>query len=362
MSIRLVSLTRALVCAAALLAPSVAGAVATNLTLTTPAGPAVKTQVIVLDASTGKQVEEKDTDDRGAVYFDLPEGSYRVRTSSGESKPFTVRKPGPVALTLPLAGGAAAATGGAAATSTGWKPWPVWVDAELGFNYLAGGDVDMTSEITSPFITAQGLTTESRSSDYTQYGAVLLGRIHLPLSTVLGDPDCGSSLFVQAGGVLGQDKNLSGARFGIPGTTGLAHSDARYEGGWEFGAGVRVPVQLNGSEIGFSPWGGYAWDDYQYFLRYDETAFNFPLQIENKTRSVGSAIAGLNIDFVPCRDECGLFLGLGGGYKFAVDGDKTSIEANTPGGFPGAATFEVDDAWFMRASIGYRFGQVPLFK
>ena len=355
---RLVASARTLACAAALFAPSIAGAVATNLTLTTPAGPAVGTQVIVIDTTTGKEVEKKETDRRGAVYFDLPEGSYRVRTSQGESSDFRVRGPGPVALTLPLAGAAAATT----ATTAGWTPWKIWADAEVGFNYLSGGDVDMSAEINSPFITAQGLTPESASGDFTQYGAWLGGRIHLPFSTLLPDSDCGASLFVQAGGVLGPDKDVSGASFGQQGVTGLAESDARYEGGWEAGAGVRIPVRLGGSELGISPWGGYAWDSYQYFLRYDETAFNFPLQIENKSRTVGSAIAALNIDFVPCRDDCGLFFGLGGGYKFALDGEDTSIEANTPGGFPGAATFEVDDSWFLRASIGYRFGQVPLFK
>jgi len=332
---------RGIAFASALLWPLAAGAVATNLTLTTPAGPAVRQKVIVLDAG-GKKVEEKETDDRGAVAFDLPEGSYTVESEDGgRSSSFSVRKPGPVVLTLPLAGGAAAAATTTAASS---KDGPAF-DIEAVYRYTAG-DVDSAA-----FIDGLGLEPESRSRNLTANGGGVTGRVHLPPCELIG----GGTLYLEMGGMWYADGDKKGAQFGQEGFTGLALADTELDWTYRVGTGVRWGLPVGKSEIGFSPFAGFEFDRYDLSLKLDESAFGFEPTSKSKDPLVTSVALGGQIDFRPCRDGCGFYLFAGGGYKFALWNDEQTIIDDTPGGFPAGAAYEIDNRWYINSGIGYRF-------
>lgn len=323
----------------ALIVPGIAGAVATNLTLSTPAGPAVRTQVIVIDDG-GKEVAREDTDDRGAVAFNLPDGNYRVRTSDGrESETFRVRGPGPVAISLPLA-----AAGAAAATTGSVNPLGFMLDFEVGYDYWNGG------ASTRSYITGVGLDTAHDKIDLDDHGVALMARLHFPCETI------GGSLFLQAGGVVTPGSKKRGALFGDPGVTGLALADVDYHGGAEIDAGVRFGIPFNKSEFGISPYAGYQRDFYDLSLTFDERAFGYELSERDRSHQVNNAIFGVNADFRPCRDGCGLFFFLGGGYKVPLGSRNLTVHGDTPGGFPGEAHFRLEDSFFVRSGVGWRFG------
>lgn len=324
----------------ALLWPLAAGAVATHLTVTTPAGPAVRQKMIVIDAG-GKKVEEKDTDDRGAVAFDLPAGTYTVESETGgRSSSFAVREPGPVALTLPLTGGAAAA----ATTGVAGKIGPRF-DLEALYRYT-GGDVESAA-----LIDGLGLDAEMRERNLTANAGGVTGRIHLPPCDMLG----GGTAYFEMGGVWYADGDQNGARFGQEGFTGLALADTELSWTYRVGTGVRWGLPVAKSEIGFSPFAGFEFDRYDLSLKLDESAFGFEPTWKQKEPLVTSVALGGQIDLRPCREGCGFYLFAGGGYKFAVWNEDQTIQDDTPGGFPAGAAFQVDDRWYLNSGIGYRF-------
>lgn len=329
----------AVVVAIALTIPGTAGAVATNLTLSTPTGPAVRTQVIVIDAG-GDEVAREDTDDRGAVAFDLPDGSYRIRTRDGrESESFRVRGPGPLAIALPLGTGAAAAT-----TTSSANPLGVQFDFEVGYDYWNGGASTQSN------ITGVALDTAHEKVDLDDHGVALMGRLHVPCETL------GASVFLQAGGVATPGNRQHGARFGDPGATGLAMADLEYRGGAEIDAGARFAIPIGESEIGISPYGGFALEFYRAWLRFDETGVGSGSSSRDDGMQVNNLVFGANADFRPCRDGCGLYFFLGGGYKVPVGSRTLTLRDDTPGGFQGQARFKIDDGFFLRTGAGYRFG------
>ncbi len=316
--------------------PSVAGAVATNLTLTTPAGPAVREQVIVLDAATDKEVERKESDDRGAVYFELPEGRYRVKTrSGGVSETFRVAGPGPVTLSLELGG---AAAGAASAAGKGFE-----LDLEVGYRHI-GGDIDTTAHIDLP-----GWSLARQSVGIDTDGAVLTGRLHFPCEFANARP------FFEVGGDLYPSADGSGAMFGTRGRTGLNTAEVELEGSLGFGGGLRWGFPVGHSEIGVSPTIGFNFDVGRLSAVYDETAFGFPLVRENKSFTTASAVFGGNVEFRPCRDGCGFYVFAGGNYRVPFWQDHIRLEGQTPGGFDGPVEAEVEGRWQAQVGVGYRF-------
>lgn len=98
------------------LAPLAAGAITTNVQVTTPEGGDYGEQLIIVDATTDRVVaqaapaqskeDEKDRRRAGFWHFDLGEGTYYAKSPSGaRSKTFDVKGPGPVDVRLELRGG-----------------------------------------------------------------------------------------------------------------------------------------------------------------------------------------------------------------------------------------------------------------
>ncbi len=97
-------------------APLAASAITTNVKIQSASGGDYAGQAIVVDAKTDRVVaqasvaqpkeEDKDRTRAGVWRFDLAEGTYYVKSPSGErSRPFDVRGPGPVDVSVELGGG-----------------------------------------------------------------------------------------------------------------------------------------------------------------------------------------------------------------------------------------------------------------
>lgn len=316
--------------------PSIAGAVATNLTVSTSAGPAVREQVIVLDAATDKEVARKESDDRGAVYFELPEGNYRVKTrGGGASETFRVSGPGPVTLSLQVGGGAA---GGAAAAGKGFE-----LDLEVGYRHI-GGDID-----TSAYIAIPGRSIAYESGGLDTDGAVLTGRLHFPCELI------GSRPFFEVSGDLYPSADTSGARFGTQGQTGLNTAEVELQSSVGFGGGLRWGFPVGNSEIGVSPTIGFNFDVGRLRAVYDERAFGFPLVNDDMSFTTASAVFGGNLEFRPCRDGCGLYFFAGGNYRVPFWQDHVRLESDTPGGWYGPVEADLGGRWQAQVGMGYRF-------
>lgn len=326
--------------ASAVLWPLAAGAVATNLTLTTPAGPAVRQKVIVLDAS-GKKVAEKKTDDRGAIAFDLPAGSYSVQgEDGGRSSSFSVREPGPVVLTLPLAGG----MGAAASTAGAEQHRGPRFDLEALYRYTAG-DVKTTANIEG-----LGLDSSSRTRDLTANAGGATGRIHLPPCELIG----GGTPYFEMGGVWYADAEKNGASFGLPGVTGEVLTDSELKWTYRVGTGARWAFPAGRTEIGLSPFAGFEFDRYRFSAKLDESAFGFGREAESVDKLVTNLALGGQVDLKPCEDS-GFYLFAGGGYKIALWNDKHTFNTETPGGFPASAGYDVKNRWYVHTGVGYSF-------
>ena len=324
---------RALAVLGAFAWPAIAFAVATNLTLSTPAGPVVKRQVIVLDASD-HEVARKDTDDRGLVAFDLPAGSYHVRAGSESSTVFRVTEPGPLGIALDL---------GVAAAAAASVPWEF--DLEAGYRYDSG------SFSTRSAIDGLALDPVSESIDLNTNGGLLTGRIHFPVEF------CGARPFFEVGGDIYGSTSRNGARFGMPGIggTGLNTTQVELQSSVFFGGGVRWGLPVGPSEIGISPTLGFTFDNGRLRSIRDESAFGFPVETENKGFTATRLTLGGNLELRPCREGCGFYLFAGGQYGFAISGSDASIEGQMPGGLDSRNEIRVGDRWQAQVGAGYRF-------
>jgi hypothetical protein len=334
--------------------PFTAGAVATNLTLSMPAGPAVRQQVIVIDTSTGKEVDRKESDDRGGVAFDLPSGgSYQVKTSSGyASDTFRVTGTSPVHLSLTLSLAMAGATTAEALDFL--------FDLEAGYSYTSGS-FDTESFIDLGFLTPPQNMPVSDSVSLDTNGAVIGGRVHFPIEWIHARP-----YFEVQGGVF-PTVDRTGASFGWQGITGLNTTEVKLSSSVSFGGGLAWSIPAGPTKIGIRPSFGFSFDNGRVRSVLDESAFTnpltdmpFPIINTNKSFTTTSAVFGGYLELQPSAD-CGFYIFGGGHYRVPISGDSIQIRSMTPGGFDALNEVSVDHRWDAQVGVGYRFSSRSLF-
>jgi hypothetical protein len=335
------------------LAPLTAGAVATNLTLSTPTGPAVRQQVIVIDRSTGKEVDRKESDDRGAVAFDLPSGgSYQVQTRSGYSSETFRVGASPVNLALTLSAMSAGATTAEALDFL--------FDLEVGYSYT-GGSFDTSSFIDLGFLTPPQNMPVSDSVSLSTNGAMVGGRVHFPVEVIHARP-----YFEVHGGIF-PTVDRTGATFGWQGITGLNTTEVKLNSSVSFGGGLAWTIPAGPTAIGIRPSFGFAFDNGRVRSVLDESAFTnpltnmpYPITETNKSFTTTSAVFGGYLEFQPSA-ECGFYIFGGGHYRVPISGDDVDIRNLTPGGFDALNEVSVGNRWDAHAGVGYRFSSHSLW-
>lgn len=330
--------------------PMTAAAIATNVKATTPEGGSYEEVIIIVDVKTNQEVARKDKDDpdrrRGGFWiFELSEGSYYAKNGAGvRSEPFQVKGPGPATanVTLPTTAGAATAA------SIGFL-----FDLEGGYGYTKTG-YDSWANIDNIFGPGGVLPTASRSFNIDTNGGYLAGRLYPPfqLSPI---PALSIRPFVEVTGQIFGSDTKSGAAFGIPGTTTLNDVEYERQSSVGFGFGTRFAWNCGKTEIAVSPTVNFQWDMGRFRQTIDETLF-LPNALVNTNQSLttSNVILGGNIQVKPWED-CGLYFFGGGGWKQSLNGNSSSIDGMTPGGFDTRSRLDVNGGWQAQTGIGYQF-------
>jgi len=330
--------------------PMTAAAIATNLKATTPEGGSYEEVIIIVDAKTNQEVARKDKDDpdrrRGGFWiFELSEGSYYAKNGAGvRSEPFQVKGPGPATanVTLPATAGAAAAA------AVGFM-----LDIEGGYGHTSTG-YDSWAKIDNVFAGRTALPTASSSFDIATNGGYLATRLYPPFQLSPNPAFSIRPFFEVTGQIFGSDTK-SGAAFGVPGTTTLNDVEYERQSSVGFGFGTRFSWNCGSTEIAVSPTLNFQWDMGRFRQTIDERLF-LPNALVNTNQSVttSNVILGGNFQVKPWRD-CGLYFFGGGGWKQPLNGDRSSIEGQTPGGFGTMSRLDVNGGWQAQTGIGYRF-------
>mgnify|MGYP005852340207 CR=1 FL=1 len=324
--------------AALVLVPGVAGAVATNVAIQSPAGEPIETGYVVLDEA-GSSVAKGTTNAQGEDEQDLPPGVYILRSGDGEKR-FEVRE-GQRFVSVSLT-----------RSPVALRSWGFDLGAAYGY---FDQDGSLESEI-------EGFTDrESSSLELNGTMASLYGRVRLPVEILGGQP------FVQIEGDVDlSDAEDSGGRSGEIGLTEVSFVRLEYQAGLFVGGGVEWETgPLHGHRgLRLRPYGGLAFGWWDAELVNDRTAFFPEIEKDEDDFTTVSGRVGLELGvplFACDRSEVDFVLG--SRIDFPLGDDDRTFE--TRGGpalmDPVRGQLDLDESWAVYGGLEFRWNGLAPF-